>query len=119
MWTCLPSRQSPSTLILNELVSNAVKHAAGSIEVSFRVAGKRAQLCVCDNGAGFPDGFDPGAEAHTGLELVLGMCQTDLKGDISFENREECGGRVRLLFPLPESGGSERAVAPAEERAVS
>lgn len=90
------------SLIINELVSNATKHASGQVEVQFRALGRQAQLCVCDDGAGFPEGFDPAAQAHTGLELVLGLTQTDLKGEVSFENREGGGARVRILFPLPE-----------------
>jgi len=89
------------SLLLNELVSNSIKHGTGDVEVNFRVLGALVQLCVCDDGAGFPAGFDPVAQAHTGLELVMGLTRTDLRGEIYFENRKEGGACVRVLFPLP------------------
>jgi len=103
------------SLLLNELVSNAVKHATGDIEVSFRVMEASAQLCVCDDGVGFPAGFDPAAQAHTGLELVLGLTQTDLRGEIFFENREAGGACVRVLFPLPNRDTIAGASVPGKE----
>lgn len=90
------------SLIINELVSNAVKHAAGNVDVRFQVRDTHGELSVCDDGAGFPDGFDPVVSAHLGLELVLGLIDSDLQGQIFFENLPEGGGRVRIVFPLPE-----------------
>lgn len=90
------------SLTLNELVSNAVKHAAGDVEVRFEVRGPLAELSVSDDGPGFPPGFDPMTAAHTGLDLVLGLVDSDLKGTVIFENRVGGGACVRVTFPLPE-----------------
>ena len=104
------------SLAVNELVSNAVKHAAGRIEVTFRAAGEMAEMTVCDDGAGFPDGFDPAVDSHLGLELVQGLTQTDLRGRTVFENREEGGARVRILFPLAATHTDGSHEAPSLER---
>ncbi|MGC4042990.1 MAG: PAS domain S-box protein [Armatimonas sp.] len=90
------------SLALNELVSNAVKHAAGDVEVRFLVQGPVAELSVYDDGPGFPAGFDPMTAAHTGLELVLGLVDSDLKGTVEFENRTGGGACVHVRFPLPD-----------------
>jgi PAS domain S-box-containing protein len=103
------------SLLLNELVSNAVKHTTGNVEVSFQVRGGWAQLSVCDDGGGFPEGFDPVMQAHTGLELALGLTRTDLNGDIFFENREGGGACVRVLFTLPHMEAIAGAGALAKE----
>ena len=49
----------PIGLLTNELVTNAAKHGAGKIEVTFRVSGDVNRLMVCDEGTGLKPGFDP------------------------------------------------------------
>jgi PAS domain S-box-containing protein len=95
------------SLIINELVSNAVKHAAGSVDVDFEVRGTNGELRVCDDGKGFPKQFDPYVHANTGLELVMGTVGTDLNGDAFFENRLQGGACVRVTFPLPQLAAAE------------
>ena len=88
-------------LIVNEMVSNAVKHSQGRIEVAFIVQDNRARLTVADDGAGFADDFSPRREANTGLELLDSLTRHDLGGSVRFGNRPEGGGRVEAEFPLP------------------
>lgn len=90
-------------LVLNELVSNALKHGKQQSEVFFTTDGQRATLAVYDDGDGFPDGFDPDASANTGLELVNSLVRTDLRGTIRFGNQHQSGGQVIVTFPLPEN----------------
>ena len=58
----LPTKQVTAlALIVHELVTNALKHSRGEVEVSFKVTDgpiRNATLCVSDDGDGFPDGFD-------------------------------------------------------------
>jgi two-component sensor histidine kinase len=45
-------------LIVNELVTNAAKHGAGKINVTYTSGHIDCELIVCDQGKGLPDGFD-------------------------------------------------------------
>ncbi len=48
----------PVGLIVNELVTNAAKHGAGKISVTYQCYDGH-KITVCDEGAGLPAGFDP------------------------------------------------------------
>ena len=98
----LTSKQCVSlALILNELVSNALKHGKKEAAIRFQVDGATAQLVVSDDGPGFPADFDPLQAAHMGLELVESLVRTDLKGRSTYCNRSEGGARVVVAFVLP------------------
>src|SRR4029077_4728290 len=62
-------------LIVNELISNALKHAfpdhqKGRVEVTLRSAGSDVVLEVADNGVGFPANLDFHNASTLGLKLV-------------------------------------------------
>jgi len=98
----LPVRQSTAFAVLvNELVSNAIKHGSGAIRVEFSVEGSTAALQVLDEGPGFPVDFDPVSSANTGLELIGSLTRMDLRGNARFENCETGGARVVIEFPVP------------------
>jgi PAS domain S-box-containing protein len=98
----MPIRQSTTVAVLvNELVSNAMKHGRGDVEVRFTCREEVGVLSVTDGGDGFPEGFDARAAANTGLELVESLVQWDLQGAVRYENAP--GGRVVVTFPLPDS----------------
>ena len=102
----LPARLLGSlTILINEIISNAVKHGKGDIELTFTLVGTgMAKLEICDDGPGFPPGFNPRAAANTGLELIDSTGRHDLRGEIAFTNRDEGGARVIVTMPLPEGG---------------
>jgi PAS domain S-box-containing protein len=66
----------PCGLMINELVSNALKYAfkgrpEGEIEIGFSLLeGNRGVLMVRDDGVGFPPGLDHRATPTLGLQLV-------------------------------------------------
>jgi two-component sensor histidine kinase len=65
----------PCGLILNELVSNALKHAfpnekEGKINITMRSKDDRVALTVQDNGIGFPTSVDFTKVKSLGLQLV-------------------------------------------------
>jgi two-component sensor histidine kinase len=64
----------PLGLIINELVTNAYKHAfpngVGNIWVSFKVIGNTYKLMVKDNGIGPPENFKEKMENSLGMELI-------------------------------------------------
>jgi PAS domain S-box-containing protein len=75
-------------LILNELVSNAVKHALGgsaSPELSVRLAPENEGLMlrVQDNGPGLREGFDLQRDANVGLQVVRTLAERDLGGKLT------------------------------------
>lgn len=82
-------RAIPCGLILNELVSNALKHAfpdkrSGTIKVSFvRLDTGELSLCCCDNGVGIRKGMDLGNLQSLGLKIVQILTK-------------QIGGRFRL-----------------------
>lgn len=77
----------PCGLIINELVSNSLKHAfpgggGGSINITLRPAGaERLTLTVADDGVGLPEGFDVRATPSLGLQLVNTLAR-QLGGDV-------------------------------------
>ena len=98
----LPTKQIASlALIVSECVSNAIKHAAGDIEVTLRQEGSRARLEISDGGNGFPPDFDSGRASKTGLFLIDGIAEFDLRGEVQYMTLPEGGGRVAITFPLP------------------
>ncbi|MFC5321400.1 sensor histidine kinase [Bradyrhizobium oligotrophicum] len=104
----------PLGLLLNELVSNAVKHAYpgrdGPIDISARDIDGCLQLSVSDQGVGLPDGFDiDQPRASLGFRMVKGMVQ-QLHGRLTVSANQPTGTRV--LFELPTLPRNE-AVVPA------
>ena len=87
-------------LITNELVTNAAKHGAGTIEVAFRTAGDVNQLIVCDEGRGLVDGFNPQA-ASAGLGMrVINTLAKQLGGALNVSRRANGEGACfTVKFP--------------------
>jgi PAS domain S-box-containing protein len=80
----------PCGLMLNELVSNALKYAfplgtAGEIRVTLRMdADSTIHLRVCDNGVGLPAGFQPRDDGRLGLQTLFALVEHQLQGTIEF-----------------------------------
>jgi two-component sensor histidine kinase len=98
----------PCGLILNELVSNAFKHAfpdgrSGVVHVSLlrsNRAGSGADyiLCVTDDGVGLPAELDVATHRSLGLRLVR-LLAAQLRGVVEFQRRgTETGTEVRVTF---------------------
>jgi len=79
----------PCGLIINELLSNALKHAfpdnrPGRIDISFRHDQNEYVLEVADNGIGFPPGLDFKQSSSLGLQLVTTLTN-QLLGHITLD----------------------------------
>jgi len=103
----------PLALIINELVSNAMKHAfpdgrPGEIRISLQErtgTARRAptdqkhaptyELTVADNGVGLPAGFDLKNQKSLGLQLVT-MLTKQLGGSLAIESSG--GTSVHIIF---------------------
>jgi PAS domain S-box-containing protein len=80
----------PCGIILNELVSNALKYAfpaaaEGTVGVEFREKGREIQLVVRDDGIGMPPDFQGRAAESLGLRLV-NMLTEQLGGSVTVGN---------------------------------
>ena len=93
----------PCGLIVNELVSNALKHAfpgsrAGDISISLAQQGQdQVLLSVSDNGIGIPAGFDIDQATTLGLQLVS-LLVDQLGGTLTIKRAGPT--RFQLQFPV-------------------
>jgi len=97
----------PCGLILNELVSNALKHAfpegrGGEVNISMTKAGDRFVFKVQDNGIGFPKAVDFQNTQTLGLELVRILVE-QIHGTIDL--RVDGGTTFTITFPAVSKGG--------------
>ena len=90
----------PCGLIVNELISNALKYAfpearSGVIEVSLQAENDAITLTISDNGIGLPDHIDLQNPDTLGLNLINGLAG-QLNGEV-VTNREE-GTKFVIVF---------------------
>ena len=91
----------PCGLIINELISNALKHAfpegrKGEITVDFHPDGdNRLTLVVSDNGVGFPEDTDTSDTGTLGLRLIS-ILVNQLKGTMEIER--DAGTSFKITF---------------------
>lgn len=91
----------PLGLMLNEMISNALKHAfpngkRGQISVYFQEKAKAYLLEVCDTGVGVPQQVMAGERSGFGYQLIQTFCKK-LKGQIEIQN--QLGTRIQFRFP--------------------
>lgn len=97
----LSGRQGTSlALVVNELISNAIKHGKGLVEIVVSQGGEQLAVTVCDDGPGFPADFDPARAANTGIELIESLVKWDLAGQVEYGNQPQGGGQVTLALPV-------------------
>jgi PAS domain S-box-containing protein len=91
----------PACLVLNELMTNALKHAfpngrAGTVEVTFLAPpGESLVLTVRDNGVGLPSNFSPEQTHSLGLRLI-GVLTKQLSAKFDFQSKDGC--EFKLTF---------------------
>jgi two-component sensor histidine kinase len=101
----LPSHRATSlALAINELVTNAFRHAFGGREkgrvtVSLQQDSDRYLIQVRDDGIGLPEGFDPAQGAGMGLRVVRGVVEQDLGGRFELRGGKGEGVTARLTLP--------------------
>jgi PAS domain S-box-containing protein len=94
-------RVIPCGLILNELITNALKHAfpgrdRGVVSIEVRETDDRVVVSVTDDGVGMPQAFDPGTSSSLGMQLVE-MLSRQLDGRVEIARGN--GTSIRLTFP--------------------
>ncbi len=96
----------PCGLIINELVTNSLKHAfpitetnkfadTGEIQIKFHSNDKKTMLTVADNGIGFPKNFELGYAETSGLRLVNKLVK-QLNGEIELNIND--GTEFKITF---------------------
>ena len=92
----------PCGLIINELVSNSLKHAfpkgrEGEIKIALRtINDHEVELTVSDDGVGIPREIDMGNPETLGLELVQILAENQLDGTLELER--DGGTEFRIRF---------------------
>jgi|688.fasta_scaffold51281_4 PAS domain S-box-containing protein len=92
----------PCGLIINEMVSNAFKHAFSSVEnpklqISFRKEKEFITLKVGDNGKGFPGHINYKDTNSLGMQLIMALTN-QLDGEISMQPNEDAGTLFTIRF---------------------
>jgi PAS domain S-box-containing protein len=104
----LPVDQAiPCALVVNEILSNAYKHAFkgkkyGTIIISARMDNQRIRISVRDNGIGMPCDFDISRTSSLGLKLVRTLIYHQLKGSLMVNCNE--GTEMIVEFPVIAEG---------------
>lgn len=96
----------PCGLIINELLSNALKHAfpgapdqvverADQVWIGLGSSGDQVELTICDNGVGLPPEVDWQNPKSLGLRLV-NLLTYQLRGELTVDG--QCGTTFKLVF---------------------
>lgn len=91
----------PIGLLVNELVTNAVKHGGGAIEVRYSVGDGAHKLSVCDAGQGLPADF---SLVETGASLgmrVVTVLVSELGGELRAGSRPDGSGACFTISFVP------------------
>ena len=97
------NKSVPFTLLANEVISNAFKHAftdrqSCNIDVLFEVKENGYRFVVADNGKGVPDHGQLNNPKSLGLTIIQGLTH-QLKGKIEYSSPPEGGFKVTLWIP--------------------
>jgi two-component sensor histidine kinase len=111
-----PDRAVPFGLLVNELATNAIKHAfphgTGHIMLSVEKVGDQIELIVADDGVGMKNKDSAKVSEKRGSEYVA-IFVRQLGGAIAPSESEGNGTIVRIRLPLllVPPGGGERLAA--------
>ncbi len=92
-------------LIINELMSNSLKHAfpnakAGKIKIEISRALGALELRFSDDGVGLPEGLDPRKTKTLGLRLIASLAENQLGGSLTVKSGN--GTQFFIRFENPE-----------------
>ncbi len=92
----------PCGLIINELITNALKYAfpggrRGLLKISLhRIDNSNLELRVSDNGIGVPKGFDFKINRGMGLQIIYDIAEKQLAGKADFESNNGLSAVIRF-----------------------
>ncbi|GHD00902.1 sensor histidine kinase [Zhihengliuella salsuginis] len=106
----LPSEiATPLSLVINELVANAVEHGLGEKDGTVCLDAERANdetgremvnVTITDDGVGITE--EPGTNG-LGLQIVRTLVTSELGGEIRWEPRKSKGTRVTVTLPVDQA----------------
>lgn len=96
-------RAVPFGLLVNELTTNAIKHAfpdgTGRLKLSIGAVGDQIGLTVADDGVGM-DNKEPSPDAERHGSGYVSIFVRQLGGTMTVNGSDEPGTVIRILFPL-------------------
>lgn len=98
----------PFALLVNEVVTNAFKHAfvgreEGEISISLKERGNKIHALISDNGIGLPKGFKLEDSESLGMTLIHNfMVQLEAEGELGSTD----GTYIDLTFDISDVNGS-------------
>jgi len=113
----------PCGLILNELMSNALKHGfphgrQGRVRVTLEsLDGDNLRMAVSDDGVGLPPGLEVDKCSSLGLQLVS-VLTGQLHGKLQIHEAAGGGTTFELVFPL-DAGKPRTSTQPRQVQAAS
>ena len=107
----------PLGFIVNELITNAAKHAEGEITVRLETTPELGHcLSVSDDGPGLPDGLPPGANKGLGLRIIQSLVR-QINGRLEIgPGPGQHGACFKVFFPSTTSSAIGRAGANPREQ---
>jgi two-component sensor histidine kinase len=100
----------PLGFIVNELITNAVKHADGRITVRLDTTPRVGHsLSVSNNGPGLPDGFHPDVSKGLGMKIIQSLIR-QIDGSLRIgQGPDQQGACFKVFFPATVSIATDRA----------
>lgn len=101
----------PCSLIVNEVITNSIKHAfkpgeKGLISLKLRKQDHNIYLQITDDGVGFPKDMSIDDENSLGMELIMTLV-LQLEGTYKYKSRESEPGTIfEVEFEISDSPGS-------------
>jgi two-component sensor histidine kinase len=98
-----PTIATPLSLVVTELIHNALEHGlehgGSSLEIALERSAKHAHISIIDDGVGLPDGFDLATSSNLGLQIVRTLTENELKGELILQSTND-KTVARLTFPI-------------------
>jgi two-component sensor histidine kinase len=91
----------PLGFIVNELITNAVKHGSGAIAIGWQLLHEnRCAISVTNDGPALPEGFEPAACTGMGMKIIRSLV-SQIGGKLKFGTGDNNHGvRFTVIFPL-------------------
>lgn len=92
----------PVGLIINEMITNSIKHAfpndKGTIWVTLKQVGKNTELTIKDNGKGFLEDFSVENSSSLGMELISTLTE-QIDSELEVVSSSNSGVEYKIIIP--------------------